>query len=173
MVRKTIYVGSSPTSVSIYIMEGVTMIFKEEKRDLFTLDERYALAHCISTDCAMGAGIAVQFQKKYNLRGVVLGRSYGYIGECVAYVQFKDNDKDKREVVFNLMTKEKYWHKPTYESLTKTLVEMKKQCLDMDIKYLAMPKIGCGLDKLQWGKVREIIKETFQDTDIEILVCYI
>ncbi len=40
-------------------------------------------------------------------------------------------------------------------------------------KYLAMPKIGCGLDKLQWSKVREIICDVFKDVDIEILVCYL
>ena len=34
-----------------------------------------------------------------------------------------------------------------------------------------MPIIGCGLDKLQWDKVSKIIKEIFEDTDIEILVC--
>lgn len=34
-----------------------------------------------------------------------------------------------------------------------------------------MPKIGCGLDKLEWDKVEEIIKETFKDCDIDILVC--
>lgn len=39
------------------------------------------------------------------------------------------------------------------------------------IQYLAMPKIGCGLDRLQWGKVREIIKDVFNDVNIEILVC--
>ena len=39
------------------------------------------------------------------------------------------------------------------------------------IKKVAMPVIGCGLDKLEWYKVSGIIKEVFADTDIEILVC--
>jgi len=39
------------------------------------------------------------------------------------------------------------------------------------IKYIVMPKIGSGLDQLSWPKVREIIKEVFDSTDIEILVC--
>ena len=50
---------------------------------------------------------------------------------------------------------------------------MKRNIITNKIKYVAMPKIGCGLDRLQWGKVREIINETFKDLDIEILVCYI
>jgi hypothetical protein len=34
-----------------------------------------------------------------------------------------------------------------------------------------MPEIGCGLDKLQWGKVKEIINNEFYNTPIEITVC--
>ena len=48
---------------------------------------------------------------------------------------------------------------------------MKKQCLELGITKIAMPLIGCGLDKLKWEKVRKIIIDTFNDTDIEILVC--
>lgn len=36
---------------------------------------------------------------------------------------------------------------------------------------LAMPRIGCGLDRLEWAKVKKIIKATFANTDVEILVC--
>lgn len=39
--------------------------------------------------------------------------------------------------------------------------------------YIAMPKIGCGLDKLEWSKVKAIIEEVFAGTDIEILICYL
>ena len=40
-----------------------------------------------------------------------------------------------------------------------------------ECKKIAMPVIGCGLDRLEWSKVSEIIKEVFEGTDIEILVC--
>lgn len=46
-------------------------------------------------------------------------------------------------------------------------------CKELEIKYLGLPKIGCGLDRLQWGKVREIIKEEFKNLDIEIEVRYL
>ena len=150
------------------------MVFKEEKRNIFEVDTfKYALAHCVSLDCAMGAGIAVDFQNKYNLRNVVKTRSNGEMGECITFARFINNDKCKRELVFNLMTKKLYWHKPTYDSLTKALFSMKQECEKLDVKYLAMPKIGCGLDRLQWGRVREIIHDVFDDMDIEILVCYL
>jgi O-acetyl-ADP-ribose deacetylase (regulator of RNase III) len=51
------------------------------------------------------------------------------------------------------------------------LSEMESMCRCHGINKVAMPIIGCGLDRLQWDKVSEIIKDVFKDTDIEILVC--
>lgn len=140
------------------------MILKEEKRNLFYVDDKYYLAQCISSDCAMGAGIAVQFQKKFNLRGKLLRYSDDIRKHPTCILEGK---------VFNLITKEKYWHKPTYNSLYSSLNIMKTIAESNNIGYIAMPKIGSGLDRLQWGKVREMIEDVFKETDIEILVCII
>ena len=47
----------------------------------------------------------------------------------------------------------------------KSLVEIHQ------VKKLAMPKIDCGLDRLQWPRVREILVEVFDGVEIEILIC--
>lgn len=73
--------------------------------------------------------------------------------------------------VFNLITKSKYYDKPTYDTLRRSLETMKEQIINKDIHYLAMCKIGCGLDKLQWSRVRSIIQDVFTGLDLEILVC--
>ena len=75
-----------------------------------------------------------------------------------------------RRLNINLITKERYWQKPTYDTLQAALNAAKSQ-LPPDCKKIAMPIIGCGLDRLQWNKVSEIIKDVFKDTDIDILVC--
>lgn len=80
---------------------------------------------------------------------------------------------------YNLVTKKRYWQKPTYDSLKIALINAKLYSLMIADKgtkepkpvRLAMPRIGCGLDRLEWSKVKEIIEEVFADTDIEILVC--
>jgi len=137
------------------------MIFKEERCNLFEVDEKYYLAHCISSDCAMGAGIAVDFQNKFKLRNKLL-QHYIEHPMCIQIGR-----------VFNLITKAKYWHKPTYNSLEDAVLMMKELALNEEVKFIAMPKIGCGLDRLQWGKTKEIIKNVFEDTNIEILVCHL
>jgi len=74
--------------------------------------------------------------------------------------------------VFNLVTKDFYYEKPSYITLENTLDNMKRLCEINNIKYIAIPKIGCGLDRLSWYNVKKLIIEVFEETDIEILVCY-
>ena len=72
--------------------------------------------------------------------------------------------------IYYLVTKQKYWHKPTYDTLTSSLEVMKSHCADNGVTHLCMPRIGCGLDGLQWNKVTAKIKEVFKDLDIKITV---
>jgi len=137
------------------------MTITEEYKDLFTVDDSYYLAHCIATDLRMGAGIAVPMQRKFNLRGQI--QNSGQSLESPACILTGR--------VFNLITKRRSSGKPTYQSLEISLRKMCELVKVKDIKKLAMPKIGCGLDRLQWGRVREMLREVFRDVDIDILVC--
>ena len=51
------------------------------------------------------------------------------------------------------------------------LEDMRNQIQVLQIKKLAMPCIGSGLDRLEWHKVRKMIKDVFENVDIEIVVC--
>ena len=142
------------------------MIFKEVNGDLFKSDNTYTLVHCISRDCAMGAGIAVTFNNKFPEMKKQLKNT---IRENDLQGYFAILYRGERNVI-NLITKEKYWHKPTYSSLKTSLLNAKQIILRNNIKHIAMPVIGCGLDRLQWSKVSAMIKEIFADTDVEIVV---
>lgn len=148
------------------------MKLTEVKRDLFELEDTHNLVHCISADFALGMGIAKEFVKRYQMRR--------YLEAWVAQTPVSLTEYSIiRNVypciyvnrVFNLVTKDRYWEKPTYDSLRKSLVSMKNMIRNE--AKIAMPKIGCGLDRLEWSRVREIIEEVFEDTDIEIVVCYL
>ena len=47
---------------------------------------------------------------------------------------------------------------------------MKEHILKYNVKEIAMPQIGIGLDRLEWGKVKEIIYDLFSDTNIRMIV---
>ena len=140
----------------------------EKKMNLFEVDDKYYLAHCISADAgtdnrAMGLGIVVQFNKKFHMKAK--------IKEYAKSNNLKVGNAILINRVFNLITKSKYYGKPTYDTLRMSLESMRSQMIDKDIHYLAMPKLGSGLDRLQYGRVRSIIQDVFTGLDLEILVC--
>ena len=55
-------------------------------------------------------------------------------------------------------------------SLESSLRAMRDLCLKNDIHRLAMPRIGCGLDKLNWDAVSRLIQMIFTNDDIEITI---
>ena len=71
------------------------------------------------------------------------------------------------------MTKPKYFHKPSYHMLRSSLGSLRKQVEELGIKELCMPKIGCGLDCLEWGRVKEMICEVFQDLELSVTIYYL
>ena len=136
----------------------------EVKGDLFTKenmqDKNIYLVHCISRDCEMGLGIAKAFNKKYPSMKNSLKSRISNNTVCELY-----NNK-----VFNLITKNKYWQKPTYISLENSLKAMANDCWLLNIKILAMPRIACGLDKLNWNRIKAMLEDIFKDLDITIYV---
>lgn len=156
------------------------MKYIEKTGDLFE-EKNCFYAHCISKDFIMKTGIAAKFDVKYNMIEKLKNRTADFPKLLRHYCIQIDN-------VFNLIVKEEHFEKPTYKSLKRSLKDMKKliiakdrfnefykknnidEFIDDRAKRLVLPLIGCGHDRLRWEKVSEILKELFEDIDIEIIV---
>lgn len=145
------------------------MTLTEVQSDLFLAPQGYYLVHCISGDYALGAGIAKQFNSIFDMRyrlhkdyPIPEGMRFANVGAALLVGN-----------VFNLVTKPLCYHKPRMDDLYDTLIDLREQCEKLHINKLAMPKIGCGLDRLDWNDVRDMLEEVFEDTNIDILVCYL
>ena len=68
------------------------------------------------------------------------------------------------------VTKDKYWNKPTYDSLARSLRAMADHCAKNNVRSVSMPRIGCGLDGLKWERVAGVIRDTMGRTDITVTV---
>lgn len=148
----------------------------EIKKDLFKEpfnNENDVYAHCISQDFAMGAGIAKTFSEKFPQ---LVSNKNKMIEE------YKNNNPYKRIYVadcngtkiVNLVTKQKYWMKPTITNLDLSLWNLRKFIEDnSNIKRILMPRIGSGLDRLEWEEVKSAILENLEDLDIEVKVFYL
>ncbi len=147
------------------------MYMEERQMNLFELENQgYLFVHCISMDFALGAGIAKTFRDKYDMKNKLFlfkkSHSQYFVDFSYGFCVTIDN-------VANLITKKCYYNKPTLKTMEESLISLKKHCMLYNVKKLAMPRIGCGLDRLDWTDVSSLIKKIFSDLDIEIIVCSI
>lgn len=132
------------------------------EKDLFSCNEDVSLAHCVSEDFKMGKGIAKKFKEKFGNVNRLINQEKK-VGECAIL-------KHEKRHIFYLITKKHYSDKPTYKSVKACLIDMKEKCKNLNIKKLAMPKIGCGLDKLNFSKIVKLLNNIFNHNEIEIII---
>ena len=48
---------------------------------------------------------------------------------------------------------------------------MRQSMLDGNVAGVVMPRIGCGLDRLEWSKVLPMIEQIFDGTSIQVIIC--
>ena len=143
------------------------MIYSEKKQNLMEVPQGWFLAHCISADFALGAGVAKQIDEAFHMRKMLnTDENDWYSWEITGPACVPCGN------VLNLVTKDKHWHKPTLNTLREALDDMKDIIRECGITKVAMPRIGCGLDRLDWADVKPMIESVFSDMDdLEIMVC--
>ncbi len=137
------------------------MLLEEIHGSIFT-NNTDSLAHCVAEDMNMGRGIAVIFKEKFGNVDKLLKQS----PKTGSMVYLKTN----KRYIYYLVTKKRSYGKPTLRTLEESLQSLKKHALSVEIKCIAMPKIGCGLDQLDWSDVKNLINRVFEDTEINIKI---
>ncbi|XP_030373363.1 ADP-ribose glycohydrolase OARD1 isoform X2 [Scaptodrosophila lebanonensis] len=135
---------------------------QEVEGDLFSAPKTHSLAHCVGADLAMGAGIAVKFKEVYGKVDELRAQNVSSGGVAVL--------QDDKRYIYYLVTKPQSWGKPTYESLQASLEQMREHMRENGINQLAIPRIGCGIDGLEWDKVNAVLEEVFGKEQLEIVV---
>ncbi|XP_001947976.2 uncharacterized protein LOC100164186 isoform X1 [Acyrthosiphon pisum] len=139
-------------------------IIEEVNIFLFDMPEEYSLGHCVAKDMRMSAGIAIYFKRNFGRVGELMDQRPN-VGS-VAFLQHNDR------FIYYLVTKEFSNGKPSYNSITAAITKLRDFIVQHDVKKLAIPRIGCGLDKLDWSIVRRIIENLFQNVGCTIKICH-
>ena len=126
--------------------------------DIFE-DQRECYMQCISADFKMGLGIAKD--KLINKWGNYQSYFKKDRGGALATTE---------PLVISLVTKLNYYDKPTYESMDISLKQAAMLLEAWEVFEVSMPMIGCGLDKLNWDKVKKLIEKNFKDKQMLITV---
>ena len=144
---------------------------KEVNEDIFdwldrNKENKVVLVHCISADKALGAGVAKELDKRFKVKSklndIIYWDGYGVPTFTVINENFW---------IVNLVTKWRYFDKPTYETIEEALKESRPLVRSIKDAKIVMPRIGCGLDGLSWNKVKEIVEKEYLGLDVT--VCYL
>ncbi|ETN66590.1 hypothetical protein AND_001624 [Anopheles darlingi] len=130
---------------------------RETEGDLFGAPKDHSLAHCVAADLKMGGGIAVKFKQVFGKVDDLKAQKIGVGGVAVL--------RDPPRYVYYLVTKNSSYQKPTYADLRKSLEAMREHMAANGVGKLAIPRIGCGIDGLEWDKVKEMLNSVFGEED--------
>ena len=145
-------------------------MIREIKGDMFafvTKDDY--IAHCISNDFVLGAGIAKTIDEKYHVRNILKGsKTYKDLSDRytdgTGYVLVTGN-------VFNLVTKRYFYNKPSYASIAMSIDKLAMVCKQRGIQRIHMPRIGCyDSDGLKWESVYKLICHSFCNSGVDVYI---
>lgn len=132
--------------------------------NLFKAPEEFVYGHSISAKAECGAGIALQFKDRYPSHPRRLRKSGPLkVGTSVCFQAIPDT-------VYYLITKETAQDKPTLLNLKKALVHMADDMLHRSLSRVAIPRVGCGLDELDWDDVKLALIDIFSDSTLTCVV---
>ena len=70
-------------------------------------------------------------------------------------------DSSSRRYIYDLVTKGKYSDKPDLQTLATTLQSMHSHATMHRVSTIAIPKIGCGLDQMNWQDEVKLLRDVF------------
>ena len=131
--------------------------------DVFLSPPGHSLAHCVSADGHMQKGIARQFVSKFPVL-LRLRKDYNIVGTAVPILT-------GGRFIYNLVTKSRFWMKPTEFSIASSLHSLLAHAVACEISDISMPEIGGGRDCMDFERdVMPIILQVFDASPVHVHV---
>lgn len=135
--------------------------------DMFAAEGVRAWAHGCNCAGAMGAGIAVEFKRRFP-------RMFDEYRQRCADGRFGLGDvfvwSEGDLTVYNLGTQEHWRKKAQLAALAKAVGRMVTLAEKGGIDRVALPQIGAGLGGLDWPRVRAVLKDAGDASRVELVV---
>ena len=127
------------------------------------LDSDESIAHCVSADFKMAAGVARKIKQQFPMRKTTSNS----VRQKALWPQIIEKPQ---RFLYHMITKTRYFHKPTYTALGASLLALKSHAETNNVTRFSMPRVGCGLDQLDWQKVRDMIQDVFHGSTVQVSV---
>lgn len=134
----------------------------EYKKGDLLKTEAEALVNTVNCVGIMGKGIALQFKKAYpdNYKAYKQACDEKKIQIGSMFVFTTDSLVNPKYII-NFPTKQHWKSSSKLENIEKGLKDLVKQILDLNIRSIAVPSLGCGCGGLDWNTVRKLIEKEF------------
>ena len=115
----------------------------EHNGDLFNCPHHMSLGHAVSEDFSMHRGLAREFRARYENVDFLKAQRMP-VGTCAVLPL-------GGRYIFYLVTKSRFYNKPTYKSVRDAFQYLKHLLDELELTQIALPGyVCCGLDKLNW-----------------------
>lgn len=139
--------------------------YEERQVDMLSLPVYYHIAFAIPADLSFGSATARQIDAFYGLRDKLEKAVEKYEDECedLETGWLKAGDTICIENIFVMLTTNKKYQRPTLDTIRNCVRVIAEECYENKIRYLAMPRVGCGHGHLNWDVVKEAILDEFDN----------
>jgi O-acetyl-ADP-ribose deacetylase (regulator of RNase III) len=137
------------------------------KGDIFATDGLSAYAHGCNCAGAMGAGIAIEFKRRWPamFEEYAVRCAEGRFGLGDVFVWTEGST-----TIYNLGTQAHWRKKAQLPALAKSLRKMVELATHAGIERIGVPRIGAGLGGLDWTRVKRILTEVGGETQVTLSV---
>lgn len=137
------------------------------KGDIFAAEGLRAYAHGCNCAGAMGAGIAIEFKRRWP-------RMFEEYAARCADGRFGLGDvfvwTEEGHTIFNLGTQIHWRKKAQIPALAKSLAKTLELAAHAGLERIGLPRIGAGLGGLDWTRVKKVITEAGKDAPVTMVV---
>ena len=123
------------------------------------------IGHCISADARKSKGFADILSHRIPGLRSTCRKARLFMGQVFPFW-----DSTGKRYIYKLVTKESFYEKPNLSTLSKTLEALKTHASMNGVSTFAIPKLGCGLDQMNWQEVVKLLRDIFAYADVQLVV---
>ena len=142
--------------------EGLQIIHGTEDS---ILQQPNSIGHCISADTRLSKGFADFLSHRISGLISTCRKARLFMGQVYPFW-----DSTGKRYIYNLVTKERFCDMPNLSTLSKTLEATKIHASTNGVSTIAIPKLGCGLDQMNWQEVGKLLHDIFAYADVQNVV---
>lgn len=144
-----------PTPTQASGQPGRGGVVEHVSGDLFAQRDVYALAHGVNCRGVMGAGIAVEFKRRWPQMFTAYAQACG-TGELTVGGMFAWQVAEDRWV-YNLASQDRPGKDARLDAVATSLEAALAHACVHSVPSIALPRIGCGIGGLDWPEVADVL----------------